>query len=149
MSHVVAIELQVKDLMALREACEAMGAELVLGQTTYKWYGRWMNDFSGENAAYRKIDPKKYGTCDHAIKHPKCGYEIGLMKQDDGSFMVVADEWGQGGLPVVFGHGMSKLKQRYSTAVAAKSMRRQGFQVKEVEDDETGYVKLVCSNENN
>ena len=144
MSHVVMIELRVKDLDALEEAAKELGAVLVRDQKTYKWYGRWMNDFNGEDAAYRKVSPKDYGKCDHAVTHPKCQYEIGLIKQEDGAFLVIADEWGPGGLAPVFGKGMQKLKQRYGTAVAAKAMRRQGFMVKETADDK-GNVRLVCT----
>jgi hypothetical protein len=145
MSHVVVIELQVKDLQALGEAAKQLGGELVIGQMTFKWYGRWMNDYHGQDAAYRKMNPEKFGKCDHAVKHPKCKYEIGVVRQEDGSFTVLADEWGEGGLPAVFGKGMHKLKQRYGACVAAKTMRRQGFSVKEVDDEETGYLRLVCS----
>jgi len=144
MSHVVAIELVVKDLDARAVAAHQLGAELKRGQKTYKWFGRWMQDYNGKDAAYRKVDPKDYGKCEHAISHPDCGYEIGLVKQPDG-FLIVADEWHTGGLTNAFGPGMAKLKQRYGAVVAAKTMRRQGWMVKEKLDAETGDLRLVCT----
>jgi hypothetical protein len=145
MSHVVTCELEVKDLAAMGAACEAMGAKLVLGQRTYKWFGQWLNDYQGDDAAFRKIDPKQYGKCDHAIRHPGCNYEIGLMKQANGSYMLIADEWHDGSLVEKFGKGLSKLKQQYAAAVAMKTMRTQGFRVQSRLDESTGDLRLICT----
>ncbi|MFA5766312.1 MAG: DUF1257 domain-containing protein [Candidatus Paceibacterota bacterium] len=145
MSHVVAIQLEVKDLQALETAAKALGAELVRDQKTFRWYGRWMNDYSADNAAYRQgIKPENYGKCDHIISHPQCSYDIGLVKQPNGSFRVVADEWSAGGLTKVFGQGMAHLKQRYGVAVATKTMRNQGWSTSE-KQDQNGNVRLVCT----
>jgi hypothetical protein len=146
MSHVVTIQLEVKDLKALAAAAEFFGAELVLDQPTFRWYGMWVNDYSADNAAYRNgIKTDDYGKCDHIIRHPNCSYDIGLVKQPNGAYIVVADEWSAGGLANVFGQGMQRLKQRYGVAVAAKTMRNQGYSVKEAIDQTTGNVRLVCT----
>ena len=42
MSHIVKIELIVKDLAALAAAAQSIGCELVHGQQTHKWYGRYL-----------------------------------------------------------------------------------------------------------
>jgi hypothetical protein len=145
MSHVVTIQLEVKDLLALADAAKALGAELVKDQKTFRWYGRWMNDYSADNAAYRNgIKPENYGQCDHIIRHPKCNYDIGLVKQPNGAYVVVADEWSAGGLPAVFGAGMQRLKQRYGVAVATRTMRKQGFLVAE-KADASGNIRVVCT----
>jgi len=146
MSHVVVIQLEVKDLEALKTAAERLGATLVKDQKTFRWYGRWMNDYSADNAAYRQgVSTKDYGKCDHAITHPKCSYDIGLVKTDKGAFRVVADEWQSGGLAAVFGKGMEKLKQQYGVCVAARAMRKQGWSVREITDTKTGDVRLTCT----
>lgn len=146
MSHVVVIQLEVKDLEALKTAAERLGATLVIGQKTFRWYGRWMNDYSADNAAYKNgVAAKDYGKCDHAITHPKCSYDIGLVKTDKGAFQVVADEWQTGGLTAVFGKGMEKLKQQYGVAVAARTMRKQGWSVREVANAKTGDIALTCT----
>jgi hypothetical protein len=145
MSHVVVIQLEVKDLEALDAACKQLGATLVRDQKTFRWYGRWMNDYSADNAAYRNgISAEDYGKCDHAITHPQCSYDIGLVKTEKGTFLVIADEWASGGLPTVFGKGMTKLKQRYGVAVAARTMRKQGWMVTE-KADANGDIRLTCS----
>jgi hypothetical protein len=143
MSHVVTIELEIKDLEAAAQAAKDLGAELVRDQKTFRWYGRWMNDYSGDNAAYKQgVKPKDYGKCDHIIRHPKCSYDIGLVKQPNGSYRVVADEWHTGGLVPVFGQGVEKLRQRYGVAITAKTMRKQGYLVTEKQVGRD--VKLVC-----
>jgi len=145
MSHVVVIQLEVKDLEALKTAAERLGATLVIDQKTFRWYGRWMNDYSADNAAYRQgISAKDYGKCDHAITHPDCSYDIGLVKTE-GGFRVVADEWQTGGLVAVFGSGMEKLKQQYGVCMAARTMRKQGWSVREISDTKTGNIRLTCT----
>lgn len=146
MSHVVAIKLEIKDLKALAEAAKALGAELIEGKKTFRWYGKWMNDYSDANAAYKNgINPADYGKCDHIISHPDCSYDIGLVKQPDGAFLVVADEWHAGGLANVFGNGMSKLKQRYAFSVAARTMRAKGWRVSERPGQKADSIRLVCT----
>lgn len=68
------------------------------GKTTYEWYGKWMEDYSGERAAFnRGIDPSQYGKCDHAIRLKGCHYEIGVTKRNDGEgWSLVWDKWGSG-----------------------------------------------------
>lgn len=70
MSHVSTIETVIQDLDALEQACKALGTvELVRGQTTWKWFGQFVNDYHGADAAYKHgIEPKDYGKCLHAIR---------------------------------------------------------------------------------
>jgi hypothetical protein len=68
------------------------------GATTYQWYGKWMQDYSGERAALnRGIDPSQYGKCSHKIKLKGCHYEIGVTKRNDGlGYSLVWDKWASG-----------------------------------------------------
>ena len=49
MSHISKIELEVKDLGTLRQACTRLGLKILEGKRTFKWYGQ------------------EEGRCDHAI----------------------------------------------------------------------------------
>ena len=40
MSHISRIEMEINDLGALRAAATRLGGELVMGQTSYQWYGQ-------------------------------------------------------------------------------------------------------------
>ena len=71
MSHISKIELEVKDLAVLAQACTRLGLTLIRGQKHFKWYGR-------------------DGQCDHAIKVPDANYEIGVL-QKNGLFELNCD----------------------------------------------------------
>jgi len=142
MSHVETIELQVKDLEALKAACKENGWTFLEGQKTFKWYGRWVNDFHGETAAYKHgIKPEDYGKCDHAISVPGASYEIGLVKKGS-AYQVVFDAWGGGGLPKKIGSGAEKLKQSYALAVVQKQCKRKGHRIREHRINKDGSIFL-------
>lgn len=107
----------ITDLEALKQAVlKIKGLCWKEGQQTYKWYGRFVNDYHGGDAAYKNgIDPKKYGTCDHAITVEGSGYEIGIMKRTDGKgWSPVWDFFGTGRkINEVVGDGAEKLMVEY------------------------------------
>ena len=54
MSHVALVDVIIKDLDAVELACEDLGVlELIRNQPRFNWYGRWVNDYGKEDAAYR------------------------------------------------------------------------------------------------
>ncbi len=131
MSHVASVDLQVTDLEALKSACKELGLTFMEGQTTYKWFGRWMNDYSAEDAAYlHGINPEDYGKCVHAIKVPGATYEIGVIKHPSGKgFGLIYDFYGSGGGPIMktLGKGCEKIKQFYGLHKAEKLARSRGM----------------------
>jgi len=158
MSHVSVVELEVKDLAALKEACEAIGLEFVEGQTSFKWYGRWMNDYDAHDAAYRRgIDPKNYGRCKHAIRIPgdSKAYEVGVVAKQDGSgYELCWDSWSGGfGLQAYVGKDCENLKHEYAKVTVkksvSKSMKKWGFRLAREEFDKTtGETKLTLKRYN-
>lgn len=135
MSHVAQVEgLEIHDLAALGEACAALGLELVLGQKTYRWYGRSVGDFplpAGFTAA-------ELGHCEHAIRVPgsKATYEVGVVSRRDANgqalpgFTLLWDFWNRGyGMMDKVGAGCGLLRQQYAAAgvrkVLAKRFSRQ------------------------
>jgi hypothetical protein len=129
MSHVADVDIKVRDLDALDTAVQALGGELVREQKTHKWYGRFLNDWSSDRAAVNRRDPKTFGKCDHAIKFPGVDYEIGLCKEEDGSFTAVYDNYGSGRMleERCGGIGLPKLKDEYAAAVTTRVLARKGF----------------------
>jgi hypothetical protein len=137
MSHVATCDLHITNLDALREACEELGLELVLNQRTFKWYGRFMGDYNGADAAFSHgIKPEDYGKCVHAIRvkgNPQA-YEIGLVPRPDGKpgYQPVFDFWGEGqgqALVAVVGKGCERLKDHYGAAVACRIYKAKGYHV--------------------
>lgn len=128
MSHVAVIKVQIKDLEALKQTCSELGLEFVEGQKTYKWYGRWVRDYHGNDAAYKNgIDPKNYGKCDHAIRIPgnSSAYEVGVVRLDDGSYTLIWDFYNGGyGLIKKIGKDGEKLTVGYAKTAARNETKR-------------------------
>jgi len=148
MSHVASVKTVVKDLDILEKACQAIGLELVRNKHTFKWYGTWVNDYNGQNAAYRNgIDPKEYGKCEHAIRVKggnKETYEIGVVKnKDEEGYSLVYDFWQGGfGLEKVAGKDLTILQKEYNKMVAVDQLTNLGYMV-EVEELENGEFDVV------
>jgi hypothetical protein len=68
MSHVVGIDIEVSDLASLEAAAEQACDLIAVRSTEYDWWGMWLNDYHGSNAAYNMgFDPKAYGACEFAL----------------------------------------------------------------------------------
>lgn len=147
MSHVTAVKLIIDNLDALEKAAELIGCELVRGQKTWKWYGKWVNDYHGEDAAYRQgISPEDYGKCEHAIRvkgNPNA-YEIGLVKNPDGpGYIPLFDFWAGGkGLQAVVGDGAGNLRREYALEVGMQEMQRKGFRTERLFNPETNKARM-------
>lgn len=147
MSHVSKIELLVEDLDALEKACELIGCELVRGQTTYKWYGQWVNDYHGDDAAYKHgVDPSQYGKCVHAIRvkgNPQA-YEVGLVPHPSGKgFALIYDFWAGGkGLRAAIGENAGNLRREYALQVGMKEFARKGYRTERRINPATGKVQM-------
>lgn len=122
MSHVVTIDVSITDLDVLKEAIDKLGYQWKANQTTYRWYGVWVNDYHGEDAAYRhNIKTEDYGKCDHAITIPGVDYDIGVIEAPDGSFKLIWDEWK---LPK---EKVEKLIQTYTATKIKREADQQGI----------------------
>src|SRR6266576_2837582 len=99
MSHAATVEIELKDLESLAKAAEQLGLEFRQGQKTYKWYGRWVDDYHGEDAAYKNgIKPEEYGKCEHAlrVKGNDSAYEVGVVKKPNGTWGLIWDFYAGG-----------------------------------------------------
>ncbi|KKL13200.1 hypothetical protein LCGC14_2528170, partial [marine sediment metagenome] len=102
MSHVSVMDMEVNDLESLEKACnENPDLEFVRNQRTHKWFGQWMDDYDDADAAYRKFDPKTFGTCEHAIRVKGDGtaYEVGVRAHPTkkGAYSLLWDFYGDHG----------------------------------------------------
>ena len=137
MSHVTTGKMCITNLDYAEIAAKKLGGKLVRGQTEFKWFGKWLNDWrDNERAVSRGIDPKTFGKCDHAIvMNDAIGadYEIGLVKRKDGKgYDAIYDIWGPGkNLEKQFGVGLSALKTEIGVITSMKTYGLKGYQVKE------------------
>ena len=96
MSHVKDLDVEVADLDALEAECEALGCKLIRGQTSFRWYGNWVNDYSAKDAAMHRFNPADFGRCEHAIVVPGAQYDVGVCRDRAGKLRLIYDAWQQG-----------------------------------------------------
>jgi hypothetical protein len=147
MSHVSTIKMEITDLDSLEKACELIGMELVRGQTNYRWFGKYLADYSGDDAAFKHgIDPKDYGKCEHALRvagNPNA-YEVGLVKNPNGpGWVLIYDFWAGGhGLQAVIGNNAGNLRREYALQVGMRQMARKGFRTERVINPATNKARM-------
>lgn len=152
MSHVTDVKLKITDLDALEAAAVACGLELRRDQTTYAWWGSFMND----SRSYGEHLPAEMGHCAHALRipgdRPKNGsagpWEVGVVPAKDGSgFNLVYDTFGGAGsrLTQKVGPGANTLRKEYAAAAATgkamQTLARKGWGVTR-EDVAGGAIRL-------
>lgn len=134
MSHVTALSVEINDIAAVEALCKQMGWTFKRDQKNFKWYGRWVNDYSSADAAYKQgIDTKDYGKCDHAIGVPGTDWEIGLVKNPKtGGYKLAYDFYGSKGAPLkaAIGEDGGKFLQGYGVAKAKLIAKKNGYYVK-------------------
>lgn len=148
MSHVACVELVINDLEAIKATCKRNGWEFLENKKTYQWYGRWVNDYHGQDAAYNHgIDPKDYGKCEHAIKIPGIAYEIGLIKKPNGKpgeYVAIFDFWNADLKHALGGQQAPKLMQTYGVEKVRAECTRKGYKVTETKTKQ-GDIQLVIA----
>jgi len=123
MSHFTTIKTQIKDIEALRSACQEMGLSLLQNAQARGYY---------EN--------KTKGDYVVRLKGP---YDIALNKQPDGSFGLTADLW-NGHVEQEVGQGYGKLLQLYGVHKAIREARKKGHLVTRCQQH-NGAIKLSIS----
>jgi hypothetical protein len=113
MSHITNIELEIKDLVALKAACNRMGFTFMENQTTCNFYRD------------QKAD------CLHAIQVPGAAYEVGVVENKNGDYHLIWDPYIHVGLESSLGPGGGKLKQAYGIEKAKLEARKKGYSVYE------------------
>jgi hypothetical protein len=135
MSHVATVATEIRDLDCLSHAAQVCGLELVRGQRTFKHY--------------QDSQPNE---CEHVLRIPddETAYEIGLVKDENGNYRLLMDDYGNG-LRIVrrLGKNHSKLKQAYVKHKVIKTLQKQGFQLTKEVNLESGTVSLTLHSQIN
>jgi len=125
MSHVVEITTKITDLTALRVACDELGFHFMQDQRSF--------------VRYQPIP----GSCEHAIRIDGCKYEVGVVKQQDGSYQLAYDPWYSGGLGGRIGENAGPLVQGYAKHKTIREAQRLGHRVVGQQVLKDGSVKLT------
>ena len=126
MSHISKIELEIRDLESLKQACKKLGFQFMENQKHYTWYGKWV----GNQPLPDGISEEDLGKCKHAIHVPAAVFEIGVVQRDK-SFILLWDSWIGGGLQKHIGKDAGILRQAYAIASVKKESRRKGYRITE------------------
>ena len=62
-----------------------------------------------------------HGYCDHVVGFPGAQYEVGVVKQDDGTFRMAFDSWSSGGLLPYMGDQGYRFAQAYAVEAAKRA----------------------------
>lgn len=119
MSHLLNAPLKVLDIAALRTVAQSFGAHFAEKKTFHSYQGETK--------------------CDYVIALPTVKYEVGVVKQPDGSFALVHDPFGYENshghdghkLVAAFGENLCKLTQAYTRQVVTAKARAKGWCVQE------------------
>jgi hypothetical protein len=114
MSHISKIELEVRDLGILGQACERLGLGLARGKRMFRWYG-------------------KDAPCDHAIRVPGANYEIGVINKN-GLYELNCDFYDRT-IEKVIGRQGGLLRQAYAVEKTKTEARKKGYSVLERQTD--------------
>ena len=144
MSHVTTLSVRIMHLDILEEACSKIGLIFKRNQKHYKWYGRFVGDYTEAGT-----NPKDMGKCDHAISVPgnNQAYEIGVAQKDD-HFELRYDFYGGGfGLEKVAGSRCTNLIEAYTQGVAMKEATKfaeaEGYTLTSEWDAETSETVIT------
>jgi len=121
MSHFTEIKTQIKDIEALRAACQELGLPLLQNADARGYYE---NQIKGDYVVQ--------------LKGP---YDIALNKQPDGTFGLTADLW-QGHVEREVGQKYGTLLQLYGVHKATMEARKKGLSVLR-RHQPNGAIKLV------
>ncbi|MDY0314965.1 MAG: DUF1257 domain-containing protein [Bacteroidales bacterium] len=139
MSHIVEMDIEIKDLECLKTACDELGFTFIEGQTEYKWFGQWVGDSPMPDG----LTVEDLGKCDHAIQIPGCDYEVGVVKKKKGVYTLQYDYWNSGGLEKKIGTNAGPIKQEYAAQVAIKEAKRKGYLVNKTKDKNKIKIRIT------
>ena len=123
MSHFTTIKTQIKDIAALRSACNELGLSLLQNAEARGYY---QNKIKGDFVVQ--------------LKGP---YDVALNKQPDGSFGLTADLW-EGHVEQEVGQSYGKLLQLYGVHKAIREAQKKGHMVRRSQQQD-GAIKLVIA----
>ena len=123
MSHFTTIKTQIKDMAALRVACDELGVVLVAAASARGYLGNQING-------------------DYVIQL-KGPYDIALNHQPDRSYGLTSDLW-QGHVEREVGKDYGRLLQLYGVHKASREARRKGHLVRRSQHAD-GSIKLIIA----
>ncbi len=152
MSHTTEIKaVPIRDIAALRAAVNELKAkginiDLVQNENPRMYYADQLQRHLGTDSE----------TCDYVVKVNDASYDVGFIKQDDGTYSMVFDDWKKSVNNVLGCEGNSqssdaaektmrsvgKLTQAYSKHAAINAATTKGYKVTGTHVDSDGNIHL-------
>lgn len=158
MSHVTDAAVKITSLDDAEAAAQRLGGKLVRGQRTMRWWGNFVDDSStwttmfapDEVARIAKLPSNErkaiitnaMSSCDHVVSFPGASYDVGLVRQPDGTFRLRWDTYGTGGLSRYMGKDGGRFAQAYGVEAAKRQARMLGYHVNKETPRTDGTVEL-------
>lgn len=143
MSLLTASTVKITDIDILKKAVKGFdGLTWNEGATRFKSYG------DGNPEYQKELLQDMEGTCEHSItvKGAHFAYQIGVIKKEDGDYVLAYDE-DDHGIRYLVGHQSHKLIAAYGEAFARDWAEKKGFMV-ETGLDEEGNLQLTMIDPN-
>lgn len=149
MSHTTTIKsVPIKDVQALKAAVKELQDAGVKCELRENCMPRM----------YSEGQARAVGTCDYVLHLPNSRYDVGFVKQADGSYAPAFDEW-SGQVAGTLGaacplpntaegkaqHAIGKLMQSYGKHAAINQARREGYTVESAKHDNKGNLVITLA----
>lgn len=152
MSHTTEIKaVPIRDIQALRAAVselksKGINIDLVQNENPRMYYSDQLQRHLGTESE----------TCDYVVKVNDASYDVGFIKQEDGTYSMVFDDWKKSVDKVLGAEGdtqssdaaertmrsVGKLTQAYSKHAAINAATTKGYQVTGTHVDSDGNIHL-------
>jgi hypothetical protein len=157
MSHVAKIDIEIKDLEALKAACKRLGFTFNEGVKKFRWFGRFVDDtripdgmFDEEETARlrkmsseerRRIMTERFPQCEHEISVPGCSYSVGVVKKGNG-YQLRYDYYESAIVSALGGQSAPLIVQAYAIEKARREALKLGYRVLGEQKNAQGAVTL-------
>ena len=131
-SHVVDVDVEIRDLDAFERACSNLGLTFERGRTNYRWFGQHVGDYP----LPKGFSAEDMGKCEHAAHRTDGkGYGLGLCKRGN-HYRLIFDFYGSGGsaLEEKIGKRAKTITAAYSVEVCTAKARQLGWRVEQTKD---------------
>jgi hypothetical protein len=136
-SHLVKVDVEIRDLEALRRAGKTLGMTLTESKT-YRWWGRSVGDYPIPEG----FTADELGKCDYKLSCDKfsSAYEVGVFHRDD-QYKLLFDFYGSQGadLQSVLGENGCNLVAEYTLELATSKANELGWMAERTGEGVTIY----------
>lgn len=158
MSHVAKIDIEIKDLEALKAACKRLGFTFNEGVKAFRWYGQFVDDTQIPDGMFdeattaqlramsseerKRVMTREFPKCEHEIRVPGCNYSVGVVRKSNGAFQLRYDYYEHAIVQKLGGRTAPVIVQAYAIEKARREALKLGYRVLGETKNAQGAVTL-------